>query len=107
MVDYFTPILYLSNTHKLHGPSLGVIYALVNGFSTLLHNIAPGKYIVTKVDYGLQMHFKIFPNKSDRKTTTTKQSLKYSRFWTLKYFHYDMISSIDDIIPKHVKIKDF
>ena len=29
------------------------IYALMNGYSTLLHNIAPGKYIVNKVEYGL------------------------------------------------------
>ena len=42
----------------------------MNGYSTLLHNIAPGKYIVIKVEYGLQLHFKIFLNKSDRKTTT-------------------------------------
>ena len=35
-------------------------------------NIAPGRYIVTKVEYGLQLHFKMFPNKSDRKKTTTK-----------------------------------
>ena len=26
----------------------------MNGYSTLLHNIAPGKYIVIKVEYGLQ-----------------------------------------------------
>ena len=42
----------------------------MNGYSALLHNIAPGKYIVVKVEYGLQLHFKIFPNKSDRKKTT-------------------------------------
>ena len=46
---------------------LGVLYARMNGDSTLLHNIAPGKYIVIKVEYGLQLHFKIFLNKSDRK----------------------------------------
>ena len=34
---------------------------------TLLHNIATGKYLVIKVEYGLQLHFKIFLNKSDRK----------------------------------------
>ena len=44
----------------------------MNGYSILLHNIAPGKYIVIKVEYGLQLHFKIFLNKSDRKKTTTK-----------------------------------
>ena len=59
--------LYLSNTHKLHGSWLGVLYAWMNGYSTLLHNIAPGKYIVIKVEYGLQLHFKIFLNKSGRK----------------------------------------
>ena len=60
-------ILYLSNTHKLHGPWLGVLYAWMNGYSTWLHNIAPGKYIGIKVEYGLQLHFKIFLKKSDRK----------------------------------------
>ena len=44
---------------------LGVLYAWMNGYSTVLHNIAPGKYIVIKVEYGLQ-HFKIFLSKSDR-----------------------------------------
>ena len=29
----------------------------MNGYSTLLHNIAPGKYIAIKVEYGLQLHF--------------------------------------------------
>ena len=66
MVDYFAHILYLSNTQKLHDPCLGVLYAWIDGYSTLLHNIAPGKYIVVKVEYGLQLHFKIFLNKSDR-----------------------------------------
>ena len=46
---------------------LGLLYAWMNGYSTLLHYIAPGKYIVIKVKYGLQLHFKIFLNKSDRK----------------------------------------
>ena len=59
--------MYLSNTHKLHGHRLGVLYAWMNGNSTLLHKIAPGKYIVIKVEYGLQLHFKILLNKSDRK----------------------------------------
>ena len=39
----------------------------MNGYSTLLHNIAPAKYIVIKVEYGLQLHFKIFFNNLDRK----------------------------------------
>ena len=42
-------------------------YARMNGYSTLLQYIAPGKYIVIKVEYGLQLHYKIFLNKSDRK----------------------------------------
>ena len=67
LVDYFAHLLYLSNTHKLHGHRLGVLYAWMNGYSSLLHNIAPGKYIVIKVEYGLQLHFKILHNKSDRK----------------------------------------
>ena len=45
LVDYFAHILYLSNTHKHR-----VLYAWMNGHSTLLHNIAPGKYIVIKVE---------------------------------------------------------
>ena len=63
LVDYFAHILYLSNTHKLHGYRLGVLYAWMNGYSTLLHNIAPGKYIFIKVEY---IYIKIFLNKSDR-----------------------------------------
>ena len=73
-VDYFAHILYLSNTHKLHGYWLGVLFAWMNGYSSLLHNITPGKYIVIKVENGLQLHFKILFNKSDRK----KQKQKYS-----------------------------
>ena len=64
---FFEHILYLSNTHKLHGPSLGILFAWMNGYSTLLLYIAPVKYIVIKVEYGLQLHFKIFLNKSDGK----------------------------------------
>ena len=67
LVDYFAHILYLSNTHKLHGHRLGIFYAWMNGYSTLLHNIALDKYIVIKVEYGLHLHFKIFLNKLDRK----------------------------------------
>ena len=70
LVDYFAHKLYLSNTHKLHGSCLGVLNAWMNGYITLLHNIAPGKYIVIKVEYGLQLCFKIFLKKSDRKKTT-------------------------------------
>ena len=44
----------------------------MNGYCMLLHNIAPGKYIVIKVEYGLQLHFKIFLNKSDRKLEDLK-----------------------------------
>ena len=39
----------------------------MNGYDTLLHIIVPGKNIVIKVEYGLQLHFKIFLNKPDRK----------------------------------------
>ena len=66
MVEFFAYILYLSETYKLHGPWLCVLYAWINGYSKLLHNIVPGKYIVIKVEFGLQLHFKIFLNKSDR-----------------------------------------
>ena len=58
LVDSFAHKLYLSNTHKLHGSWLGVLYAWMNGYSTLLYNIAPGKYIVIKVEYGLQLRNK-------------------------------------------------
>ena len=46
---------------------IGVLYAWMSGYNTMLHNIAHGKYIVIKVGYGLQLHFKTFLNKSDRK----------------------------------------
>ena len=39
----------------------------MNGYSALLHCIAPGKYIVIKNAYELQLHFKTFLNKSDKK----------------------------------------
>ena len=54
----------------------------MNGYSTLLNNIAPGKYIVIKVEYGLQLHIKIFVNKSDRKNNN-KNILKRKSFATL------------------------
>ena len=44
--------------------------------STLLYNIAPGKYIVIKVVYGLQLHFKIFLNYNQIENTTTKMIIK-------------------------------
>ena len=44
----------------------------MNGYSALLHNIAPGKYIVIKVEYVLQLLFKIFLNKSDREKQQQK-----------------------------------
>ena len=59
----------------MHGSWFGVLYAWMNCYGTLLHNIAPGKYIV-KVEYGLQLRFKIFLKKSDRKKTTTKIIIK-------------------------------
>ena len=67
LIDYFAHKLYLSNTHKLHGSWLGVLYAWMNGYSTMLHNIAPGKYIVIKVKYGLQLRFKISDRKKNNK----------------------------------------
>ena len=36
--------------------------------------IAPGKYIVIKVEFGLQLHFKIFFYKSDRKKNNNKNN---------------------------------
>ena len=33
---------------------------MINGYSTFMYNIAPGKYIDIKVEYRLQLHFKIF-----------------------------------------------
>ena len=49
-----------------------ILYAWMNGYSTLQHNIAPGKCIVIKVKYGLQLHFKICLNTSDRKKQQQK-----------------------------------
>ena len=46
-------------TIRTFGSSL-VLYAWMNGYSTLLHNIAPGKYIVIKVECGLQFSSKYF-----------------------------------------------
>ena len=101
LVDYFAHKLYLSNTHKLHGSWLGVLYAWMNGYSTLLHNIAPGKYIVIKVEYELQLRFKIFLKKSDRKKTTTKISIKMlmvldfkvlSLWFLIEYWWYNTLT---------------
>ena len=59
--------------------------------STLLHNIAPGKYIVIKVEYRLQLHFKVFLNKSERKNKQTiKIIIETLMILTLKYFHCDL-----------------
>ena len=44
--------------------------------SALLHSVAPGKYIVIKDDDGLQLHFKIFLNKSGRKRQQQKIIIK-------------------------------
>ena len=70
----FAHKLYLSNTHKLHGSWLGVLYAWMSGYSTMLHNIAPGKYIFIKVECGLQLRFIIFLTKSDRKKNNNHQN---------------------------------
>ena len=54
-------------------------------------------YIVIKVEYGLQLHFKIFLNKSDRKINK-KIIIKMLTILDFKiYFHFDILSSIDDI----------
>ena len=79
----FAHILYLSNAHKLHGPLLGVLYARENGYSKLLHNITPGKYIVIKIEFGLQLHFKIFLTNQIEKTTT-KIIIKMLMIWDFK-----------------------
>ena len=51
LIYYVIRIPYLSNTHKrCMAPSIGVFYAWMNGYITLLHNIAPDKYIAIKVD---------------------------------------------------------
>ena len=72
----------------------------MNDYNTLLHNIAPGKYIVIKIEYGLQLHFKIFLNKSDRKTTT-KIIIKMlmildfkilSLWFVIKYWWYNTLT---------------
>ena len=56
-------------------------------FSTLPRNIAPGKYIVIKVEYGLQLYFKIFLDKSDRKNNNKKIIIKM-----LKILDYKILS---------------
>ena len=66
LVDYIAHILYLSNTHIVH-----------YSYSTLVHKTAPGKYIVIKVEYGLQLHFKIFLNKSEKKNKKNKKCHKH------------------------------
>ena len=49
----------------------------MNGYSTLLHNIAPGEYIVIKVEYGLQLHFKYFFTNQIKKNSNKQEiSLK-------------------------------
>ena len=52
------------------------LYAWMNGHSTLLHNIAPDKYIVIKVEYGLQLRFKIYFLRNQIEKTTTKIIIK-------------------------------
>ena len=53
----------LENLFSLHyneiistWPLTRLFCALMNGYSALMYNIAPGKYIVIKVEYGLQLH---------------------------------------------------
>ena len=46
----------------------------MNGYSTLLHNIAPGEYIVIKLNIDYSITSKYFL-KSDRKTTTTTTNI--------------------------------
>ena len=58
----FEHILYTSTTHMTR-----CTLRMDQWFITLLHTIAPGKYIAVKVEYGIQLHFKIFLNKSDIK----------------------------------------
>ena len=48
-----------------------------------MHNLAPGKYMFITVEYGLQLHFKIFLNKLDRKKTT-KNIIKMLMFLDFK-----------------------
>ena len=61
---FFANILYLSNTHKLR--------CTLRMDEWLLYIAAyyTGKYIVIKVEYGLQLHFKIFLTNQIEKTTT-------------------------------------
>ena len=100
VVDYFAHILYLPNTHQLHGPWLGVLHARMNGYSALLHDIAPGKYIVIKVEYGLQLHFKIFLNKTDRNKITIKMILDFkilSLWFVIEYWWYNTLTRKNDL----------
>ena len=79
----------------------------MNDYSTLLHNNAPGKYIVIKVEYGLQLHFKIFLNKSDRKKTPTKIIIKMLMILDFKDTFTVICNRVLSIIPLHMKIIDF
>ena len=72
---YARVLLFMFIRRELGGMVQDVYFSL---HTVLLHNIAPGKYIVIKIEYGLQLHFKIFLNKSDRKKQQQKQSLKCS-----------------------------
>ena len=71
---YVLRIPYLSNTHKrCLAPSIGVFYAWMNGYITLLHNIAPGKYIAIKVEIDDSCTYDSF-NKSDEKKKKNNHS---------------------------------
>ena len=69
----------------------------MNGYSTLLHDIAPGKYIVIKVEWRLQLHFKILLNKSDR-----KKIIKMLMILDFKIISLCFV--IEYWLPLHVKI---
>ena len=60
---FFAYILYLSNLALDYSRCTLCMDDFLVHCCIILH--PAGKYIVIKVEYGLQLHFKIFPYKSD------------------------------------------
>ena len=102
MADYFAHILYLSNTHKLHGHRLGVLYAWMNGYSTLLQILDQVNTLSSRLNMDYSCTSQYFLTNQIEKTTTKIiiQMLVILGFKILSL-------CIDDIIPVHVKIIDF
>ena len=62
---------YAFNTYKLNGPGICVLYACMNGHSTLLHYIAPGHSLSSRlnIDYScISKYFLTNQLKNNNKT---------------------------------------